>query len=351
MNDDVKNSSPRRVSEERILRAAENRGDIPPRPRNPRPNGKPPQNPTGRKTNAQRRNVKSGGRNTRPPVRCKRKRNMTLYYVMVVVFVLLAVIILSRTLFFNVETFKVSGVTKYDQEQMLAAVALKKGDNLFKIDVKEVEKTLSNLMVYADEVKVRRKLPSTLLITVVEAVPKYNLEHNGGFCIISESGKILETGLSAPQDGLLNVTGFEIKNAVANAKLESSDSLKARILNDINENLVSMKFDGIDKVDLTDRTDIKLFYNDRIEIQLGSSYDISYKLSYTKAVLESIEKTYGDTYEGKLIYHSASSGMSAIASDGVETSLPNENNNGDNSEAGTLDENSGENDIANGDSE
>ena len=286
------------------------------------------------------RRVPPNGRNPRPPVRHrrKRKRNMSLYYILVVIFVIIAVIVLSRTLFFSIENFSVTGLTMYDESQMLEAVSLNKGDNLFKLDIKDIEKKLSTLMVYADEVKVRRKLPSTLMISVTEAKPKYNLEHDGKYCLVSESGKILEAGLSQPQEGLINITGFEIKNAVVNVKLESSDSLKARILSDISKNLESMKLEGVGKIDLTDRTDIKIFYKNRIEITLGSSYDLNYKLNYTKAVLESIEKTYGDTYEGKLIYHSASSGMSAIATDGTTQDITNGGDDNSNPDSDSIDD-------------
>lgn len=192
---------------------------------------------------------------------------------------------------------------------------IREGDNLFRTDIKASEERLSKLMIYADEVEVRRKLPSTLTITVKEAVPKYNLEQNGFYYVVSESGKILESNLAQPKAGLMLVTGFEIKDTTPNAKLESNDNLKARILTEISENLDSMKFNGIKKIDLSDRTDIRLDYENRIEIRIGSSLDIPYKLRYTRAVLDSVMKTYGDTYEGTLIYHSATSGMSAISKD------------------------------------
>ncbi|MBQ8884011.1 MAG: hypothetical protein IJ031_05410 [Oscillospiraceae bacterium] len=43
--------------------------------------------------------------------------------------------------------------------------------------------------------------------------------------------------------------------------------------------------------------------------------DIPYKLRYVRAVIESVERTFGADYEGTLIYHSATSGISAIAKD------------------------------------
>lgn len=245
--------------------------------------------------------------------RKRRKSNMSLYYIMVAVIVVFAFYFLSNFVFFRLDEITITGSTYYSRDNILLASTLREGDNLFRTDIKGIEERLNSLMVYADEVKVRRKLPSKIEITVTEATPKYNLEQDGKYYVVSESGKILETNLSQPQDGLMIVKGFDIKDTKPNALLESNDSLKANILSEITTQLESMNFENVNTIDIYDRTDIKLYYDDRIEINIGSSLDIPYKLRYTRAVLDAVKKTYGDDYEGKLIYHSATSGMSAIA--------------------------------------
>ncbi|MBE6836657.1 MAG: FtsQ-type POTRA domain-containing protein [Ruminococcus sp.] len=247
--------------------------------------------------------------------RRRRKSNMTIYYVIVAVIVVFAVYFMSNFVFFRISEIEISGATYYENESILYASTVRKGDNLFRTDIKGVEERLSKMMVYADEVKVRRKLPSRLEITVTEAVPKYNLLQDGRYFVVSESGKILENDKIAPHENLLVVEGFEIKDTTPGAKLESEDNLKAKILNELTGNLEKMKFDGILKIDLSDRTDIRLFYKNRIEIRIGSSMDIPYKLRYVNAVIDAVQKSFGYEYEGTLIYHSATSGISAIAKD------------------------------------
>lgn len=292
----------------------------------------------------QRRIVHEPSSNYRPPQRPqptrtvrkkRRKSNMSLYYVMVAIIVAFAFYFLSNFVFFRLDEIVITGSTYYSRDSIVAASTLREGDNLFRTDIDGIEERLNMLMVYADEVKVRRKLPSKIEITVTEAVPKFNLEQNGKYYVVSESGKILETNLSEPKEGLVIVSGFDIKDTKPNAVLKSNDSLKANILSEITEKLESMNFENVNKIDIYDRTDIKLYYDDRIEISIGSSLDIPYKLSYTRAVLDAVKKTYGDDFEGKLIYHSATSGMSAIAKgdenqtvvtpDKVENALDDEN--------------------------
>ena len=63
------------------------------------------------------------------------------------------------------------------------------------------------------------------------------------------------------------------------------------------------------KVDMKDRADIKILYDNRIEIKLGSSVDIENKLTGIKAVIDAQKPG----YEGTIIYNSVDSGISAIA--------------------------------------
>jgi len=60
-------------------------------------------------------------------------------------------------------------------------------------------------------------------------------------------------------------------------------------------------------------------YDGRLEIKLGSSVDMEYKLTYLKAV---IDKSITDDYEGTLIYNGADSGISAIPKSQDESSKP-----------------------------
>lgn len=245
--------------------------------------------------------------------RKRRKSNMSLYYIMVAIIVGLAFYFLSNFVFFRLDEIAITGSTYYSRENIISASTLREGDNLFRTDIKGIEERLNMMMVYADEVTVRRKLPSKIEITVKEAKPKYNLEQDGVYYLVSESGKILETNLLEPKKGLVVVNGFDIKNKNPNAKLESKDVLKAKILDEITSQIETMKFEKINRINLTDRTDIKLYYDNRIVIQIGSSLDIPYKLRYTRAVLDAVKKNYGEEFEGDLIYHSATSGMSAIS--------------------------------------
>ena len=137
--------------------------------------------------------------------------------------------------------------------------------------------------------------------------------------MLSASGKILETKNPAPTGDIPVIKGFELKSLSQGDKLASEDSFKADILKELLNDLHDLKFKNIDSIDLTTRSDIKLMYDGRLEIKLGSSVDMEYKLTYLKAV---IDKSITDDYEGTLIYNGADSGISAIPKSQDESSKP-----------------------------
>ena len=217
----------------------------------------------------------------------------------------------------NVSEIKIEGVTLFVQDQILGVGGVSTGQNLVRTNTDIVEKRLKDTLVYLDDVKVTKKFPSTLVITCTEAEKAADIEYKNSYYVLSTSGKILETKNPAPTGDIPVIKGFELKSLSQGDKLASEDSFKADILKELLNDLHDLKFKNIDSIDLTTRSDIKLMYDGRLEIKLGSSVDMEYKLTYLKAV---IDKSITDDYEGTLIYNGADSGISAIPKSQDESS-------------------------------
>ncbi|MCD8327886.1 MAG: FtsQ-type POTRA domain-containing protein [Ruminococcus sp.] len=241
--------------------------------------------------------------------RKKRRRNMSLYYVLIVIFVALAMIFLSFTYFFRIKTITVSGNTLYTTEQVIEQSGVNIDDNLFRTNTTTVENRISSAFPYFESVEVTRALASTLEISVVEATPAVSIKYNDDeFMVVSTKGRILETGLSSPKDGTAAVYGMTMTETNQGSDYEDEDSIKKTVLDEIISESEKLGLDKITTIGISERTDIRIIYNDTIKIKLGSSQDIPFKLSYIKSVIDKV----GEDYSGTLIYHNADSGVSAI---------------------------------------
>lgn len=224
------------------------------------------------------------------------------------IFIVLAIILIAcLVFFFNIETIQIEGVTLYGDEQIQIVGGVQSGQNLIRLDTDVVEERLKNNLVYIEDVKVQQKLPSTLVITCTEAEKAVDIEENGSYYVVSSSGRVLEQS-AKPTGRIPVIKGFELKSKTPGEELASKDSLKTDILSQLLAGIQDNHYKRITNIDMSDRSDIKILYDERIEIRLGSSVDIESKLTQIKAVIDRQR----EDYEGTVIYNSIESGISAI---------------------------------------
>ena len=243
-----------------------------------------------------------------------RMRNL---YIGSIFFVLAIILIACLVFFFNIETIKIEGVTLYGDEQIQIVGGVQSGQNLIRLDTDIVEERLKNNLVYIEDVKVQQKLPSTLVITCTEAEKAVDIEDNGSYYIVSSSGRVLEQS-SQPTGKIPVIKGFELKSKKPGETLASKDSLKTDILSELLAGIQENRYRRISYIDMSDRSDINIMYDERIEIKLGSSVDIESKLTQIKAVIDDQK----EDYEGTIIYNSIESGISAIPKEKNKPAFP-----------------------------
>lgn len=253
------------------------------------------------------------------------------YCAIAFVFVALIVLVLCLTVFFKVKNVEIDGLTLYKREQILGIGGIINDENLVRTDTKLIEKRIKDNLVFVEEVSVKKKYPSTLVVDIKEAEKAADIEFGGKYSVVSTAGTILEMGNASATGGIPVIKGFELSVESVGDQLQSSDKNKLRIYKELMNNIRNTELDNITEIDMTSRSAIKLLYDSRIVIELGSSADLDYKLGYFKAV---IEDKLSENFKGRLIYNGSNSGISAIP-DGVGTddkdssSTPAKNKNSD----------------------
>ena len=74
----------------------------------------------------------------------------------------------GATVFFRVEQVVVTGNHRYTQEEIVSVTGIEKGNNLYGWNKFSIAQRLRETLPYIGEVSIRRALPSTVIITVVE---------------------------------------------------------------------------------------------------------------------------------------------------------------------------------------
>ena len=115
-------------------------------------------------------------------------------------------VLLSTTVFFNIETVEVTGASNYSVQEIIAASKISAGDNLVKLNTAKCSDNIVKELVYIENAVVTRSFPATIVINVEACVPAANFITERGTLLVSRGGKILDT-IPEPKAGLLNVYG------------------------------------------------------------------------------------------------------------------------------------------------
>lgn len=261
------------------------------------------------------KNVNSRQRSPQSNTRRKRKKkNYSIYYFFVFILMAVAFVVLSLTVFFNINKITITGSSVYSEQEIFDAAEVKVGDNLFRKKISVMEQNVMNKLTDIDNVKITRCLPSQLHMEITPSVPTANIEYEAQYFIISKNGKVLKDKLDFPEENLLLIKGYDPVNCKINTILESNDKYKDEIIKSIFEAIENNSFEGITQIDITDRLNILLLYNDRIEIELGSSLDLNYKITFVKTI---IDGNIAKDFEGKIIMR-GDSGVSVIKKEDLE---------------------------------
>ena len=222
-------------------------------------------------------------RNFNLPKRRRRVGNYILYYLMAGVVIIVVFVVLANTLLFNCSSIESEGFERYTAEEIVAASGIKTGENLLHIDADKAEENIISSLAYIDMAKVTKKYPTRIIITVTEAEKWFCVYQDGVTAAVSRNGKILEHSAA---DGLVTVRGFEAESIEVGVRLKSVIDVKNNAPAEIMTAAEKAGLTKITEIDLTDRFDIKILYDNRITLEIGNITDIESKLTVGAAIIK-----------------------------------------------------------------
>lgn len=275
----------------------------------------------------------------------KKKRGSRIYVFMGFVLFFVTAVYLATNKYFMIEDILVSGNNKYANEDIIACSKIEKGQNLFKINPKQIKEDLIDKYEYIQDVKVKVTFPTAIILEIQQAEPYALFKDKDEYFMVSEKGRVLErtdnlgntkmpivmgmgkikspkkenklpnledssenSSSSGEDNNINNSSSDNMQNSVQSvlsANSSNSDIPQIKpgdyISKENNETLAMLNclleafektdFTGVTKIDITDRLNIKIVYQDRLFILLGSEDNLEYKLNFVKNISEYKEDT------------------------------------------------------------
>lgn len=210
---------------------------------------------------------------------------MSLHYGAVLLIVLIIFSVLSVTVLFNIETAVISGSSIYTAEEIIAVSGIRGGDNMIRKNLGKAEKTITSELVYIEEAKITRKLPSSVEIVIVPCVETASLQDEGGFMIVSETGKILRLSEEPAEDTQVFYGANPAEELKVGDTFRSEDEAKTEVIYELMGLSDNQFVSEITSFDVSDRLNISCVYDNRIDIILGVITDAEYKFRLANEII------------------------------------------------------------------
>lgn len=226
----------------------------------------------------------------------KKKRHSPFYYFIILLTVAFVAVALTVMLFFKADTIIVEGSTRYPHDQIIRESGIEQGENILSIDKKAVSRRLCRNLPYLKSAEVKLKLLSTVVVSVTPDEPFGAVKTDGGYLIIDETMKVLDSVKDKKQVGKLPViAGIDTQNGEIGQALAKQGAKNPVI--SLYNSLKSNKLDKITGIDISNQYQITIGYDNRINILVGTKSDLDDKLEMAVYI---IKNKLSATDKGKL---------------------------------------------------
>lgn len=245
----------------------------------------PPQSPARKRREEEIR--RQAERELKEKKRRRRKRgSYVVYYVAIGIILFGIFAVLSVTVLFNTEQIIIVGESDYTDEQIIAASGLKGDENLVRLNLSGTAEKILDKLVSLDSVKVTKTYPSAITITVERSVPMANFYYGGKNYVISHTGRVMRIGDA--DEKVMRIIGYQPADSVilggfVKAENEEQDKLIRELSTAIEKGGLT---ESITTVNISDAIGLKMTYQNRIEIYLGSILQIDSKIRVINELID-----------------------------------------------------------------
>lgn len=233
---------------------------------------------------------------------------------LVTVIAVVFALIFSMSIFFKVKTVTVAGTNKYTPLDIREASGIQEGENLLSISEAKLSTNIKEKLPYVNTVRVGIKLPDTVKIEIEELDVVYSVEaEDATWWLMRSDGVIVDKTNAAEAEQYTRLLGVKItkpavgeKAVAAQPQIEEtteegetvpeSTSQAAEQLDAAISIFQYLEDRGIvgeaASVDVTNMTQLEVWYKDRFQIQLGDSTQLAYKIKLAQIAVDQYMQSY-----------------------------------------------------------
>ena len=222
----------------------------------------------------------------------ERRRNKIKKRLIVFAFLFVCVGIIVTVLkapFFNIKSVICVGYETLTEQEILETAKVEMGVNIFSSNISAMKRRVAAIPEVSMS-NVRRLFPNKIKIWVRECKKAAYVKSGNIGLVIDPNGKILGYINDFSNESEIDVAQLTGINSISEQEgdyIASPDDIKAKKIYECMNILDRLEMlDGVTAIDASDLSDIKIEYQNRLEIFLGSYENMEYKLTFISKVIK-----------------------------------------------------------------
>ena len=207
--------------------------------------------------------------------------------------VVIMAVIFVMSVFFRVTDIQVEGNEHYTDQEIIKAVVIEEGDNLFFFDRIAATSRVFAKLPYIEEVSVERQLPNKVIISVQECKALAYLQVGDEEWAIDYSCKILGKATAEETGDLIPILGVSPGTLMIGEKLTTADG-NEELVDFISQVLYQLQERGlasqVNKIDFSNAYSVRIAFGDgRYTFKIGGSSNVEYKFGMIVSVMSQLK--------------------------------------------------------------
>lgn len=231
----------------------------------------------------------------------RRKRNKRIKFFLKTL--LLLGIIIGGTAFtmvspiFNIKEIQVLNNKQVSSETITSLSEIKTGENIFRFSAgKAIKKIKEN--AYIENIKIHRKIPSTIQIEIEEREHDYSADFLGKYAYINKQGYILEIAEDSKQKVILQGITTPEEQIIVGNRLAEDDLEKLEDIIKIRGAAKEYNLDDkVMSIDISNKSEYSIYLEEeKKRVHLGDTTNLSNKMLYVNSIIEEEKGKAGDIF-------------------------------------------------------
>ena len=220
-----------------------------------------------------------------------KKRINTSKVVIIFSLILIVVIVLYTSLnsgIFNSDNLEIEGNKYVESEYIIKALEVNNNKNIFRYNIKDMEEILLNNK-YIDKVEIKRLLPNTLKVSIIEKEIVANLYNEEIYCYIDKEGNFIDEIDENNKDNEVITVHIDYNKTDSQEIKFKNEENKKRLLYLLEYIKEEGIYKKIDNIDMTKPNSINMGTKEDINILLNSDEELKYNISRLAMILADLQ--------------------------------------------------------------